>query len=95
MIKTYTVSVSGIIWDIDEDYDETCGDWGLPSNGIFEVESSVDPYEKWNEEGTISGYELFCEEVVDAFTLFPASRLFRSRWLRLRAFCCPSRSIGS
>ena len=68
MIKTYTISVSGINWDIDEDYDDTCGDWGLPNNGIFEVESSHDPYEKWNEEGTISGYELFCEEVVDALT---------------------------
>lgn len=67
-IKIYKISVSGITWDIDEDYDDTCGDWGLPENGVFEVESSNDPYEKWTEEGTISGYELFCEDVVDALT---------------------------
>lgn len=67
-IKTYKISVNGIRWDIDEDYDDTCGDWGLPDNGIFEVESSNNPYEKRTEEGIISGYELFCEDVVDALT---------------------------
>jgi hypothetical protein len=67
--KTYTIKVSGISWDLyDEESDALMEAEELPSNGVFEIESSVDPYERWNEEGTTTGYELFCDEVVDALT---------------------------
>ena len=67
--KTYTVKVSGINWDLyDEVMDALVEAEDLPFNGIFEIESSEDPYEKWNEEGFITGYELFCDDVVEALT---------------------------
>lgn len=67
--KTYTVKVSGINWDLyDEVMDAMVEAEDLPFNGIFEVESCVDPYEKWNEEGFTTGYELFCDDVVEALT---------------------------
>jgi hypothetical protein len=67
--KTYTVKVSGINWDLyDENIDAMAEAEDLPFNGIFEIESSVDPYEKWNEEGFTTGYELFCDDVVEALT---------------------------
>ena len=67
--KTYTIKVSGINWDLyDEESDALMEAEELPNNGVFEIESSVDPYERWNEEGTMTGYELFCDEVVDALT---------------------------
>jgi hypothetical protein len=69
--KTYTIKVSGINWDLyDEESDALLEAEDLPSNGIFEieVETYIDPYEKWNEEGFATGYELFCNEVVEALT---------------------------
>lgn len=67
--KTYTVKVSGINWDLyDEESDALVEAEDLPSNGIFEVETVWDPYERWNEEGFTTGYELFCDDVVDALT---------------------------
>lgn len=67
--KTYTVKVSGINWDLyDEESDALMEAEELPHNGIFEIESCVDPYEKWNEEGFTTGYELFCDDVVEALT---------------------------
>lgn len=67
--KTYTIKVSGINWDLyDEESDALLEAEDLPSNGIFEVETVWDPYERWNEEGFTTGYELFCDDVVDALT---------------------------
>lgn len=68
-MKTYTVKVSGINWDLyDEESDALMEAEELPVNGVFEIESCVDPYERWNEEGTMTGYELFCAEVKKALT---------------------------
>ena len=67
--KTYTVKVSGINWDLyNEETDALVEAEDLPTNGIFEIGSCNDPYEKWNEEGFITGYELFCGDVVEALT---------------------------
>ena len=67
--KTYTIKVSGINWDFyDEESDALMEAEELPSNGVFEIESCVDPYERWNEEGFTTGYELFCDDVVEALT---------------------------
>ena len=67
--KTYTIKVSGINWDLyDEESDALAEAEELPSNGIFEIESCVDPYERWNEGGFTTGYELFCDEIVEALT---------------------------
>ena len=67
--KTYTIKVSGINWDLyDEESDALVEAEDLPSNGIFEVETVWDPYERWNEEGFTTGYVLFCDDVVDALT---------------------------
>lgn len=66
--KFVKVNVSDIIWDCDEDYEETCLDWGLPPNVQdyeVEVDEDVDPFEQWREDGGQTGYEALCEALTD------------------------------
>ena len=66
--KFVKVNASDIIWDCDEDYEETCLDCGLPSNiqeYEVEVDEDVDPFEQWREDGGQTGYEVLCEALID------------------------------
>ena len=57
-MKTYTILVSGINWDLyDEESDALMEAEELPGNGVFEIKTCANPNE-----------ELFNDEVVDALT---------------------------
>ena len=57
-MKTYTILVSGINWDLyDEESDALMEAEELPSNGVFEIKTCANPNE-----------ELFCDTVVEALT---------------------------
>ncbi|MBR4890833.1 MAG: hypothetical protein IKU15_06060 [Clostridia bacterium] len=67
--KTYKVKATGIDWDLyDEETDALLEAEDLPVNEILEVETCIDPYERWNEEGFTTGYEMLCDDVVDTLT---------------------------
>ena len=58
------VNVSGIKWDLD-DIDEECDLPESVEDFEVEIDSDVDPYEMWREDGGKTGYNIMTEALVE------------------------------
>jgi hypothetical protein len=65
-IKTVFVNVKGIDWDLEDE--DGVVDVSLPINVdelLVEIDEDIDPYEKYTEDGSMCGFEVLCEAVVE------------------------------